>query len=143
HVDEFGNHRDGSATDRHNELNHPGGATGDRADDANGTSICYLTDNELDPPGERASTPEQLARFAAGTDLLIHDSQYVADDMPAKRGWGHSVVDQVLALARDAEAAAVALHHHDPDRDDDALDAIGAHAAQWARVHAPPLRTLV
>lgn len=56
---------------------------------------------------------------------------------------GHSTVDQVLALARDAGAATVALHHHDPDRDDDALDAIGAHAEQWARAHAPALRTLV
>ena len=44
------------------------------------------------------------------------------DDMPAKRGWGHSVVDDVLALGRDAEARTVALHHHDPWRDDHALD---------------------
>lgn len=142
-VEEFGDHRIGSATIRHIELNHPGGATGFRIDDADGTSVCYLTDNELDPPGARMSTPEELARFAAGTDLLIHDAQYLAHDMPAKRGWGHSVVDQVLALARDAEARAVALHHHDPDRDDDALDAIGAHAAQWTREHAPALRAVV
>jgi phosphoribosyl 1,2-cyclic phosphodiesterase len=142
-VEEFGAHRIGSATVRHVELNHPGGATGFRVDDADGTSVCYLTDNELDPPGARVTTPEQLARFAAGTDLLIHDAQYLADDMPAKRGWGHSVVDQVLELARDAEARAVALHHHDPDRKDAALDAIGEHAARWTREHAPSLRACV
>ena len=142
-IEEFGEHRFGAATVRHIELNHPGGATGFRIDDADGTSVCYLTDNELDPPGAPASTPEQLARFAAGADLLIHDAQYLVADMPAKRGWGHSVVDQVLALARDAEVRTVALHHHDPDRDDAALDAIGEHASRWARDHAPALRAVV
>ena len=142
-VEEFGNHRVGSATVRHIELNHPGGATGYRIDDADGSSVCYLTDNELDPPGTRTSTPEELARFAAGTHLLIHDAQYLPHDMPAKRGWGHSVIDQVLALARDAEARTIALHHHDPDRDDNALDAIAADAARWAREHAPAMRAVV
>src|ERR1041384_7965375 len=35
-VEEFGDHRIGSATLRHIELNHPGGATGFRIDDADG-----------------------------------------------------------------------------------------------------------
>jgi phosphoribosyl 1,2-cyclic phosphodiesterase len=142
-IEDLGDHRIGSATVRHIELDHPGGATGFRIDDDDGTSICYLTDNELDPPGPRVTTPTELARFAAGTDLLIHDAQYLPGDMPAKRGWGHSVVDQVLELARDAGAKTVALHHHDPDRDDAALDAIGEAAARWAGEHAPSLRTLV
>jgi phosphoribosyl 1,2-cyclic phosphodiesterase len=142
-VEEFSDHRIGSATIRHIELDHPGGATGFRIDDDDGHSVCYLTDNELDAPGGKVATPEALARFAAGTDLLIHDAQYLPADMPAKRGWGHSVVDSVLALARDAEARTVALHHHDPDRDDDALDAIGESATRWAREHAPSLATMV
>ena len=71
---------------------------------------------------------------------MIHDAQYLSTDMPGKRGWGHSVVDDVLALARDSECRAIALHHHDPDRDDDALDAIANAAASWAtdRVRAEP-----
>jgi ribonuclease BN (tRNA processing enzyme) len=94
-------------------------------------------------PIERVTTPEQLARFAAGTSLLIHDAQYLPSDMPAKLGWGHSQVDEVLALARDAEARAVVLHHHDPDRDDNALDAIAAGAERWAADHARALETIV
>jgi phosphoribosyl 1,2-cyclic phosphodiesterase len=135
--------RVGSARVTHVALNHPGTAIGFRIDDDDGTSLCYLTDNELYPPGPVTTTPEALARFAAGASLVIHDAQYTSTDMPAKRGWGHSVVDQVLALGRDAEARVIALHHHEPERDDDALDAIADDAAAWAAEHAPAMRTLV
>jgi len=135
--------RIGSARVTAVELNHPGGAVGFRIDDDDGSSMCYLTDNELHPPTGQVTTPADLARFAAGTSLMIHDAQYLPSDMPAKHGWGHSVVDQVLALARDAEARTVALHHHDPDRDDAALDAIADGAAQWAKSYAPSLATIV
>jgi phosphoribosyl 1,2-cyclic phosphodiesterase len=142
-VEELPEHRIGSARITKLDLNHPGGATGFRIDDDDGTSVCYLTDNELDPPDTPISTPADVARFAAGTSLLIHDAQYLPADMPAKRGWGHSVVGQVLALARDAEARTVALHHHDPDRDDNALDAIAADATRWTTEHAPSLSAVV
>jgi phosphoribosyl 1,2-cyclic phosphodiesterase len=142
-VEDLVEHRIGSARVRHIELNHPGGCAGFRIDDDDGTSVCYLTDNELYPPTGEITSPEVLARFAANTNLLIHDAQYLPSDMPAKRGWGHSVVDEVLALARDAEARTVALHHHDPERDDDALDAIAADAATWTKAHAPALTAVV
>jgi phosphoribosyl 1,2-cyclic phosphodiesterase len=134
-VENLGVHRIGSASVRHIELNHPGGATGFRIDDTDGTSIVYLTDNELSPPSGAKSTIDELARFCAGASLLVHDAQYVAEDMPAKRGWGHSVVDEVLELAKLASVDTIALHHHDPDRDDAALDAIAARADQWARAN--------
>ena len=63
--------------------------------------------------------------------------------MPAKRGWGHSLVPEVLELARAAGAARVAMHHHDPDRTDDDLDAIAADIARWANEHAPSMETIV
>lgn len=135
----------GSATVRAVPLNHPGGCDGFRIDDADGASLCYLTDNELQPPDpeRRVTTPAELARFAHGCGLVIHDAQYMPEDMPQKRGWGHSVVDDVLALAKEAEARTVALHHHDPWRDDHALDLIAAHARAWCRAHAPAMSTLV
>ena len=142
-VDDLCVHRVGSATITTIELNHPGGANGYRIDDDDGTAVCYLTDNELNPPSGQVTTPAELARFASGSGLLIHDAQYLPADLPHRHGWGHSVVDEVLALARDAEVNAVALHHHDPDRDDDALDAISASATAWARANAPALTTIV
>jgi len=135
--------RVGSALIRAVRLNHPGGCDGFRIDDDDGASVCYLTDNELSPPGPVTSTPDELARFAHGAGLVIHDAQYMPSDMPAKRGWGHSVVDEVLALGKQAEARTVALHHHDPWRDDHALDLIAAHARAWSRAEAPAMSTLV
>jgi phosphoribosyl 1,2-cyclic phosphodiesterase len=137
HIEERGEHRVGSAIVRHVELNHPGGATGFRIDDDDGSSVCYLTDNEL------VGADPVLARFAAGCGLMIHDAQYLPSDMPAKRGWGHSTVDDVLALARDAEVRTLALHHHDPDRNDEALDGIAERASAWATEHARSMRALV
>lgn len=144
YVDGEHEHRIGSARISNIELNHPGGALGFRVDDTEDhSSLAYLTDNELDPPTERITTPAELAAFARGVNLMIHDAQYLPEDMPAKRGWGHSQVDQVLALARDAEARAVALHHHDPSRDDEALDQIAASSTAWAAEHAPRLEAIV
>jgi phosphoribosyl 1,2-cyclic phosphodiesterase len=137
-------HRIGCARVTAIDLNHPGGALGFRIDDeGDGSSLCYLTDNELYPPTGQVTAPATLARFASGASLVIHDAQYLPADMPAKHGWGHSLVDEVLALARDAEARAVALHHHDPDRDDAALDAIAADATRWAQGNARGLDAIV
>jgi phosphoribosyl 1,2-cyclic phosphodiesterase len=135
--------RIGSAQIRRIALNHPGGAQGFRIDDDDGSSLCYLTDNELSPPGVPVSTLDALARFSAGVDLLIHDAQYLESDMPAKRGWGHSTVDDVLRLGHLAEARQLLLFHHDPERDDDALDRLGHAASDWLRAAGSSTRASV
>ncbi len=122
----------GSARVTRIKLNHPGGAQGFRITDADGSSLTYLTDNELFPPGTPRTTLEEQAAFAAGTGLMIVDSQYLPEDLPAKRGWGHSTVPQVLQLGREAQPHTLLLFHHDPDRTDDALDQIGEQAAEFA-----------
>ena len=129
----------GPATVHRIPLNHPGGAQGFRVEHE-GVRICYLTDNELNPPGKVTTTPEQLAEFARDCDLLIHDTQYVHDDMPAKRGWGHSLLNDVLELARMARPKHLVLYHHDPDRTDDALDVIQTQARERLAEALPDTR---
>jgi phosphoribosyl 1,2-cyclic phosphodiesterase len=135
--------RIGSASIRRIALNHPGGAQGFRIDDDDGASLAYLTDNELSPPPPKPggtmmhmTTLDELARFASNVDLLIHDAQYVETDMPAKRGWGHSTLEDVLRLGQKAETPHLVLFHHDPERDDDALDAMSARADEWLSENA-------
>jgi phosphoribosyl 1,2-cyclic phosphodiesterase len=124
-------------------LNHPGGAQGYRIDDEDGSSLAYITDNELAPPGPIETSTDALARFTQGVDLLVHDAQYLAEDMPAKRGWGHSTVDDVLDLGLRAGAKHLVLFHHEPERDDDALDVLGALAEAFFRERASTTRVSV
>ncbi|MET0790214.1 MAG: MBL fold metallo-hydrolase [Polyangiaceae bacterium] len=134
--------RIGSATVSRIMLNHPGGAQGFRIDDDGGTSLAYITDNEL-RAGKALVTVEELARFTDDVDVLIHDSQYLMADMPHKHGWGHSVVDDVLNLGVLAEPKRLVLFHHDPDRTDDALDAIGERSQKWISEHAKGTEVIV
>jgi len=111
-------------------TNHPGGGTGYRIERA-GRSLVYLTDNELEPPYEKATSFDEFATFCRQTDVLIHDAQYLQSDMPAKHGWGHSLVPQACQLAVAAEVKHLILFHHDPARTDDGLDAIQEEARAW------------
>lgn len=120
-------------------LNHPGGARGYRLDD-NGRAVVYMPDNELDPPGEPETKWPAFVEFCKGADLLIHDAQYLPEDIPDKRGWGHSVVDETLRLAAQAEVKHLVLFHHDPDRTDDALDKIETDAKKWLSANAPGIQ---
>lgn len=131
----------GTAQVRRIQLNHPGGAQGFRIDD-HGVSIAYLTDNEINA-ARTLVTVDDLARFADGVDVLIHDSQYVPTDMPHKRGFGHSLVEDVLKLGQFAKPKKLVLFHHDPDRTDEALDQIGARAKAWLAEHGKGSELLV
>ena len=108
--------REGFRVDRI-ETNHPGGCHGYRVYGDKG-SVVYLPDNELDPLGPRTTELDEFSAFCRGATVLIHDAQYVSADMPEKRGWGHSVVDQVLELALAASPEHLILFHHDPERSD-------------------------
>ena len=111
-------------------TNHPGGGTGYRIEHA-GRSVVYLTDNELDPPYEKATGFGEFVEFCRHTDVLIHDAQYLQSDMPAKHGWGHSLVQQAGQLAVAAEVKHLLLFHHDPVRTDDELDAVQEETRAW------------
>ncbi len=112
---------------------HPGGAAGFRVepDETSGRAVCYFPDNEVQATVGGLSPDEWRARFrtfAAGARVLIHDAMYREAEYADRRGWGHSTVDDAVHLAIDAGIPELVLFHHDPDRTDDALDALVAHA---------------
>ena len=112
-------------------LNHPALALGYRLE-ADGATVVYACDHEPHSSalagGDGHITGEDLrhAEFIAGADLLIHDAQYTAEEYPAKVGWGHSTVEYAVKLGRCARAKRIALTHHDPLRDDGAIDRLVA-----------------
>lgn len=111
------------------DLNHPGGGNAYRIEE-DGVSIAYITDNELDPPGAPQTTYDQWVEFCRGVDLLIHDAQYIENDLPGKHGWGHSLISQVRDLAIHAQVKNLVMYHHDPERSDSELDEIAIESAK-------------
>jgi phosphoribosyl 1,2-cyclic phosphodiesterase len=105
-------------------LNHPGGATGYRVD-YGGRSVAYVTDVEI---GAGAPDPALIA-LVKDVSLLILDTTYTAEELPAHAGWGHSSWQQGVELANTAGAGRLCLFHHDPDHGDDLMDKIAAKAA--------------
>ena len=101
-------------------LNHPGGAYGYRITHE-GKTIVHIPDNELDPEAPSTSY-DKFVSFCKDADILSHDAMYLVAELPEKRGWGHSTVSQVCALARAANVKHLVLFHHAPERDDAELD---------------------
>lgn len=117
---------------RRQVVNHPGVCHGLRLEH-NGRTFVYIPDNEIDPPYPKKVDFAKLVAFCRGADVLVHDSQYLPDDMPLKRGWGHSLVSQTCELGKAAEVKELVLFHHDPLRTDAAIDVIQEDARRWHR----------
>ncbi len=124
------------------DLNHPGGGHAYRVEE-DGVSMAYITDNELDPPGAPQTTYAEWVDFCHGVDLLIHDAQYEESDMPAKHGWGHSLISQVRQLAVDAEIKNIVMYHHDPERTDAQLDEIATESARYFKAHTSKIGSYI
>src|SRR4029450_7181815 len=71
--------------------------------------------------------------LAQGVDLLLHDAQYTRAAYPRYVGWGHSTMHDPLAFARLAGVKHLVPFHHDPGRDDAALEAAIRAAARDVR----------
>lgn len=93
-------------------LAHPGGSTAFRLSH-DGRSVVYASDLEDSPTPSPA-----LVTLAAGTDLLIHDTMFTAEDAIARRGWGHATFEAATALGRIADVKRLAGFHHSPLHDD-------------------------
>jgi phosphoribosyl 1,2-cyclic phosphodiesterase len=115
-------------------LHHPALTLGYRLE-ADGVSLVYATDHEPHAvplcgaqTGALPMHPEDRRHvaFLGGADLVIHDAQYTLAEYPARRGWGHTPVECAVDYAVAAGAARLALFHHDPDRDDAAVEGLVA-----------------
>ena len=127
-------------------LNHPGICVGYRLNTSGG-SVAYLPDNEpfqrykfhTSAPSTPAGSTEflhyarrmdqKLVDFISGVDILILDAQYDLTEYQTRVGWGHGCVDDVVALALNANAKKLFLFHHDPSHDDEKIKQM----VEWGR----------
>ena len=107
------------------ELNHPGGALGYRVEHQ-GRALVYATAFE-----HGTGADDRLVEMARGADLMIFDAQYTPAEYEApgalsRKGWGHSTYEIGATLARLAGVKQLALFHHEPERNDEGIEAIAA-----------------
>ena len=126
------------------EIPHPGGrAFGYRVSDGR-TSMAYLSDHGPIAlgPGPEGWGPyhEAALALADGVDVLLHDAQYTAEELPARATFGHSAAEYAVQLAQRAGARRVILFHHDPSRTDDEVEAL---AERLRRTEALPLEPAI
>jgi phosphoribosyl 1,2-cyclic phosphodiesterase len=108
------------------DIPHKGGRTfGFRVTDGTG-SVAYFSDHHplaLGPgPAGVGELHDAAVELAAGVDLLIHDAQYTAEELPRLAYLGHSCPEYAIALAEAAGARQVCLFHHAPQRADCEID---------------------
>ena len=117
----------GDITVRTQYLNHPALTLGYRLE-VDGASLVYTCDHEpfsqqlADGRKDIADQDQRHIDFLRDADLVIHDAQYTAAEYVSKVGWGHSTFEAAVDMCRLAGAKRLALTHHDPLRDDDAVD---------------------
>ena len=101
-------------------TNHPGGSIFSYSIAYKGKRMVFATD--VEGGGE---DDKRLADFSRGADLLIHDSQYFAEQYASsKKGWGHSTPEVAADVAARAGVKQLVLHHHEPEHDDATVDRI-------------------
>ncbi len=91
-----------------------------------GRSVCYVTDTEHVP-----GTPDRnILGLIEGADIVIYDCMYTDEEYTKSHvGWGHSTWQEAVRLCKPAGVKKLVVFHHDPDHDDDRLDAIGREVA--------------
>lgn len=106
------------------DNNHPDGGLSYRIQHGE-TSCCYITDHEHSPEYD----PEML-EFIQNSDLVIFDASFTEteylgnEELPSRRGWGHSTWQEAIRLAKEAEVKRLVLFHHAINRSDDELEMI-------------------
>jgi phosphoribosyl 1,2-cyclic phosphodiesterase len=117
-------------------LRHPGTTLAYRLTPRDGgSSMAYVTDNELGSGGDYGVGPKwrsDFVRFLTGVDLLVHDAMFTPDELERHRGWGHSSNLEAVALAGEAGAKRLVLFHHRPEHDDAAVDRLLEQAREAA-----------
>src|SRR5262249_39556264 len=113
-------------------LNHPALTVGYRLL-SGGNAIVYSVDHEPHAPNPAARAKGEPPRhkedqlhtdFLADADLVIDDSQDKIEEYPQKPGWGQTPAECAVDYAVAARAKRLALTHHDPLRDDEAVDRV-------------------
>ena len=114
------------------ELQHPQGGMGFRFQEREKVLI-FLTDIVLREDAWPGRTLSDFIHLCRDAEVLIHDCQYIPEEIIHRRGWGHSDVNSIMEMAQKANVQRLYLFHHDPDRTDKEVDAMVSRCQKIAR----------
>ena len=100
------------------DLNHPGNCSG-YSITSEEKKFCYLLDNEYE-----SNQKKELIEFCNFSDTIIWDGMFLDKELPDKKGWGHSSVEQGINLANELEFKNFLISHHSPTREDSEIKQI-------------------
>jgi len=67
---------------------------------------------------------EKILKFYSEADILVHDTQYTAEEYENHLGWGHSPFEYAIDAACQAKVKKLVLFHHDPNSPDEKLESL-------------------
>ncbi len=100
------------------KLNHPGGAAGYIVE-KNYKKVCVFLDHEY---GLEPVIDNELINNARDSDLIVWDGMFLDEELPPKKGWGHSSIEQGIAFSEKTACKSLAIAHHAPSRNDEQLN---------------------
>ncbi len=132
-------------------LNHPFGAVGYRVH-ADGESFAYVSDTAPfcdmlhkqhflagpeEPSAEDRQVLEQmetaLREGLRGTDTVIYDTHFLAEEYERFPHYGHSTPEHALDICKDIGVRRLVLFHHAPGHTDAIMDKVAATYAEKGR----------
>ncbi|MEA2646158.1 MAG: hypothetical protein QOE92_1241 [Chloroflexota bacterium] len=132
----------GAATVTADPVSHQGPTLGYRLEEG-GRTLTYIPDHEPAIGVDLEHVEQDWIsgfRLADRADILLHDAQYSAEEYADHVGWGHSSINQVVTLAKRANARELVLFHHDPFHNDAELEALEVEARRlWGGSGTAPV----
>jgi phosphoribosyl 1,2-cyclic phosphodiesterase len=102
------------------DFSHPSNGVFVYRVEYSGKAIVFATDVEGYLFGN-----SKLISFSENADLLIHDAQYTREQYTAlptpRQGFGHSIPDMAIEVAKKAGVKTLVMTHHDPTATDTQL----------------------
>ncbi len=122
---------------------HSHGSYGYRFTDGDGRVAIYSTDSEHKL--EKMAAEAAFIHFFREADLVICDTMYsLADTISMKEDWGHSSNLVAIDLCHEARAKTLALFHHEPTYDDEAIQRMHEESIRYEELtrEGPPLEVI-
>lgn len=113
---------------------HPGGMFAYKVQE-NGKTFVFAGDFEHDgAKGESfGENDKKIIEWSRGADALVIDAQYTPEEYQSKQGWGHSEIEWINYLAKEANIKKLFLTHHDPRHTDNKLDEMQEQSSRFAK----------